>query len=402
MAVCAAFDATRPYVGEMLAYADCQALSLGEAGYRALGAGSPFGMALTGLLTIFVALIGYGLLLGSQLTVREAALAALKVGIVLALATQWSAYRTVIFDLATRAPEQAATEFLAPQGLGSQGSFGLAARIDGVSGALAELLDQASNASPANPTPIAAKGLSSSAVKSLESASSILVTAALAGLLSVRLVLALLLGLGPLFLGAMLFDGTRGLFAGWLRTIAGAALGALAVPMILSLQLSILEPQVLALRAQIDAGRPLGAMPQQILGTASVFALVMLAALASAMWAVAALRLPSSMALAPLPRANGDRQLSLPPPEWFATRAGAADASGNRALMLAGAAQATDWRGERIRQASEPNLRLALPHGELTGAAQGGFAPVPAPLGQQGRRPVRRYSQASIKRDELK
>jgi len=104
MAGCPPFDPNGPYISSVLAYVDCQGLSLGEAGYRALGAGSAFGMALTGLLTIFVALIGYRLLLGGEFSIRETATTALKLGIVLALATQWSAYRIVIFDVAARQP----------------------------------------------------------------------------------------------------------------------------------------------------------------------------------------------------------------------------------------------------------------------------------------------------------
>ncbi len=71
IAACAPFDPLGRYVGSILAWVDCRTMGLGEEAFRALGPGSPFGAALTGLLTIYVALIGYRLLLGGELTVRD-------------------------------------------------------------------------------------------------------------------------------------------------------------------------------------------------------------------------------------------------------------------------------------------------------------------------------------------
>lgn len=419
MAFCPAFEPNGPYLGNVLAYVDCQALSLGEAGYRALGSGSPFGMALTGLLTIFVALIGYRLLVGGEVTVRETVTTALKLGIVLALATQWSAFRVVVFDVATRTPELAAGDFLSPAGLGNQGSAGIAARIDGVNAALAELLEQsaaavrnAQLAAPAQPPGMAppqpapaqpqARVLPAGAEKSLDSAMAVLAVSALAGFLSVRVILALLLALAPAFLAAMLFDASRGFFIGWLRVVAGTALAALAVPVVLALQLSIVEPQVLALRAAIDANQPLAAMPQQVLGTAAVFALVMLASFAAVVRVAMGLQLPAGRLRESAKLAGSERQLALPPPEWFAGEARAQSGALTRAQVLANAAQTQDWRGERMREASLPPLRLALPHAELPGTTASEFFQAAMPLGQEGRRHSQRRSAGADRRDEVR
>ena len=78
IAACAPFDPLGRYVGSILAWVDCRTMGLGEEAFRALGPGSPFGTALTGLLTIYVALIGYRLLLGGELTVRDGMSVALK------------------------------------------------------------------------------------------------------------------------------------------------------------------------------------------------------------------------------------------------------------------------------------------------------------------------------------
>ena len=61
-----------------------------------------------------------------------------------------------------------------------------------------------------------------------------------------------LLALGPFFIAFLLFDGTRGLFEGWLRVLAGTFLGAVGSAVVLGVELALLEPwlgQLLALRA---------------------------------------------------------------------------------------------------------------------------------------------------------
>ncbi|MFX7784586.1 hypothetical protein ABTJ92_20400, partial [Acinetobacter baumannii] len=63
------------------------------------------------------------------------------------------------------------------------------------------------------------------------------------------------------------------------RVLVGAAIGGAVAPVVVAMELSILVPQVLALRDLVDAGAPVGVLPIEILATASLFALAMLAAL---------------------------------------------------------------------------------------------------------------------------
>ena len=80
------------FVSSMISFIDWQAKALGSAAWQALSApGSTLAIVLTGFLTIFIALIGYNLLLGRSLTVRSGVLAAVKIGAVFALATYWPA-----------------------------------------------------------------------------------------------------------------------------------------------------------------------------------------------------------------------------------------------------------------------------------------------------------------------
>lgn len=413
MAACPAFQPLGPYVGNVLAWVDCQALGLGEEGYRALGPGSAFGMALTGLLTIYVALIGYRLLVGGALTLREGLVAALKIGFVLALATQWPAYRVLVYDVAARTPEAAASGFLNASGLNAGGSGTLAARLDGVTGALGQMVENAAAARAAAPPPVPQPGtaapapaqpprpaqatLGEAAAASVTSATGALVASALAGLLSVRVILGLLLAMGPVFIACLLFEATRGLFTGWLRVLGGAMLGALAVPAVLALQLAIIEPQVLALRALLDASQPVAALPQQIFATAVVFALIMLAVL------VAMARVGLGFALAKnrvldLGRfALPERPLALPAPEW--ARAGGGDER-SRAQRVADAAQAMGWREDRQAALAGPPQRLARPH-PAAGDDSAAYPAAPLPLGQSGRRTLQRQSSGARRRDAL-
>jgi type IV secretion system protein VirB6 len=414
MAQCAAFQPLGGYVANVLAWVDCQTLGLGEEGYRALGPGSAFGMALTGLLTIYIALIGYRLLLGGAVTVREGVVTALKIGFVLALASQWPAWRVLVYDVATKTPEAAASGFLGSAGLNSGGSPMLAARIDGVNGALAQMVDNASSAraaqpvvaNPASGNPAAGAPpanpaqptLSEAAVGSVTSAIGTLDVAALAGLVGVRVVLGLLLALGPVFIACLLFETTWGLFTGWLRVIGGAMLGAVAVPVVLAAQMALIEPQVLMLRELLDGARPVGALPQQILATSVVFALVLLGVLVAMARVGLGFALPKNRILDLGRFALPQQQLALPAPEW--SRAGG-DEPRSRAQRIADAAQAIGWREERLGALAAPPMRLALPHAASNMADAEGV-PQQLPLGQSGRRTLQRQSIGARRRDEIK
>ncbi|MEJ6012065.1 type IV secretion system protein [Novosphingobium aquae] len=420
MQVCAAFDPLGPYVGNVVAYADCQTLSLGEAGFRALGYGSPFGTALTGLLTIYVALIGYRLLMGSDITIHNTLSVALRLGIVVALATQWSAYRVLVFDVATKVPQELATTMLGQAGLASQDISSLTSRIDGVRSALEEA-GQASvtsqpGAAPQAP-PIAgqpALGSGAAAVSQTANASpqpapeisgsiavGTLAITALAGLLSVRVPMALLLALGPVFIAFLLFDGTRGLFNSWVRGLAGTVIGALAVPAVLALELAIIEPQVLALRDLVTARESLGSLPLEILATTGIFALVMLAALAAAIRAATGFRLPSHWWRSGFLPAQRQMPQTSPSLAIGAAGNGGAREFRDRAQRVADAAQALDWRDLRLREEGD-NRRPSPPAaGSLASRRETDRIQVAQPLGQSGRRSTRRTSSGAIRRDGL-
>ena len=92
--------------------------------------------------------------------------------------------------------------------------------------------------------------LSEAAAVSANAAMGALVVSALAGLVGVRIVIGFLLAIGPLLIACLLFEGSRGLFMGWLRALVGTLIAAIAVPAVLALQNGRLDLLVYRLRQE--------------------------------------------------------------------------------------------------------------------------------------------------------
>lgn len=241
------------FLASTLANLDCQAKTIGEAGYLALSnSGSPLSLALTGLLSIFVAVIGIRYLTAKPLGVDEWIAAALKIGFVLALAASWPAYRTVVYDVVLKAPAEISGSIGRASALpGSDG--GLMARLQGVDNGITALvlagsgrLDISSRTPAGSIAPPLADDTAFGLGKTLFTSSIIASFAVL------RLGGGIFLALAPLFAGLLLFEASRFLFFGWLRSLIAIALGSLGLAIVLGVQLAIIEPwlsQVLAMRA---------------------------------------------------------------------------------------------------------------------------------------------------------
>jgi type IV secretion system protein VirB6 len=118
----------------LLTSVDCNVRGLTEAGYGALATGnSPMAAILTLMLTLYIAFIGYGLLIGrTPLRVGDVTISALKIGGILALATSWPTYQQLVFETLFHGPEQFAAGMMGsiePSGSDQIGPFaGLQAR----------------------------------------------------------------------------------------------------------------------------------------------------------------------------------------------------------------------------------------------------------------------------------
>ncbi|HEU4962149.1 MAG TPA: type IV secretion system protein [Sphingomonas sp.] len=237
-------------------------------------------LLITGMLTLFVAFIGYRMLFGQLPTIREGVLACVKIGIVLALATSWPAYQRVIYDVVLHEPANLVAEIAAPASLpGSNG--GLVDHLDAVDGAFASL-SVAGVGVLGNETDsrqIAPPLFAGFDTFALGSARVLFLVGAIGAFALLRIAAGLLLALGPLFIAFLLFEGTRGLFEGWLRGLIAAALGALATAIVLAIELALLEPWLSQLLAQRAATLPIGGAPAQLLATTVIFGGVLAAML---------------------------------------------------------------------------------------------------------------------------
>jgi len=303
---CAALPAGAGFISSMTNYVDCQAQILGSGAWQALSApGSTLSIVLAGFLTIFIALIGYNLLLGHGLTVRTGTLAFVKIGAVLALATSWPAYRTLVFDLVTDAPGQLVAE-IGPKAaiIGSDGT--LLQRLDLTDQALAQL----AILGPGNPVPgqiVQAPpppwaGFNAFA---LGGSRILFLLTAIAGIGAIRIVTGLMLALGPFFIAFLMFDSTRSLFEGWVKVIAGTVLSAVGVSIVLGLELALMEPWLSNVLARRMAGEPLPAVGTELFVVSTLFAIILIAAIAGCARVARAFRLPALVQLLPVPELVG-------------------------------------------------------------------------------------------------
>jgi type IV secretion system protein VirB6 len=157
---------------------------------------------------------------------------------VLTFATSWVAYQSVVWNLATGAPDEIASVLV-----GSKGSATVlfAQQLDSLFGAIT---DAVSNINPA--VAAATPGLASPS-NILSVAALILLLGTVGVLVVCRLALAALLIVGPVFIIFALFDGTRGLFEGWLKSVAMFALVPLLTVVMGSGALVAISPMIAGL-----------------------------------------------------------------------------------------------------------------------------------------------------------
>lgn len=239
------------FLSSVLHHVDCQGETLGSAGYQLLaGPGSPFAALLTVLLTLFVAAFGLRMVLGQTPTLPGIVMAAVKIGVVLVLATSWPAYRTLVYDVVVDGPGEIAHALGGAAGLpGSQGD--LVARLQTADIAIARLTTLGSGRNDLQ----AALPRSSSGMPTVQPERApitddmafgtgrvVLLSAVIGALALVKLGAGILLALAPLFAGLLLFEVARGLLFGWLRALVFILLGSIATSLVLGVCLAVLEP----------------------------------------------------------------------------------------------------------------------------------------------------------------
>jgi len=269
IATCAALAEHSGTIRGAMDAVECHSRTYAQAGYEALGgAGSPFQSWLNILLVIYVAALGYRLMMGHDSRSFNLTTIGLTIGAVVALVGNWTLFQTLVFDLVTKAPLEIAAIVTHPATNNSAFAGDPRASIQVVYDQLSLAATDLARASGPN-TPIYAGGKSGAAQALWQSSQSLFY--ATAGVFSLSVITAAVLtAVGPILITLSLFEVTRGLFAGWVRGLLSALLVSLLCWLSAALMLSILEPGLVTLARQRMAG------DLQVDTALSVSALVML------------------------------------------------------------------------------------------------------------------------------
>src|SRR5437763_15990481 len=214
MSQCAPFGADGASgVADALGKVDCLASDATAVSFgRLFGQHGSFQTALTIILTLYVALLAFNLLTGrSALRLSVLTPRMMTLGLVLTFATSWIAYQSVVWNLATGAPDEIASVLVGTNG---SATTIFAQHLDGV---FTAITDAASSITPA-PPPAGVPAAAAAAVPSMTSPANILSIAGLILLLGTvgvlvvcRLALGALLVIRPPSIVLALFACTRGL-----------------------------------------------------------------------------------------------------------------------------------------------------------------------------------------------
>jgi len=236
----------------LAAYVECQSQQIGLAAFQGgLWHGLPVALV-SALMVLYVAGIGYRLVLHHNLDTAFLVKAALRLGAVIALTTTFSAYSALIYTVSTRGPEELTAMALAPAGL-------RAPSLAEAGHAAAGYLAATATAAPAPvtvqaaPPPAPPPGVNPAFMPAATPASAPAPATQPTGMdlggalfmlscvgfgLAARLAQAIVLAAGPLFIAAALFDLSAGLFFGWLRALAALFLAQTGYAVSTALELS--------------------------------------------------------------------------------------------------------------------------------------------------------------------
>ncbi|KLE32260.1 type VI secretion protein [Aurantiacibacter gangjinensis] len=219
-------------IGASLRAVDCAASEMAQAAFnRLFTADGAFGPALTILLTLWIAFLGFGLLTGrlrlglSSLTPRMLTLV-----LVITFATSWVAFQAVFWNLAVGAPDEIANVLMGTDG---SATIVFADKLDIV---MLSLMEASGGEAMENDTSLfSPPGL-------LWSGGTMLLLGTVGILATCKIALAILMGLGPIFIVMALFNPTRGVFVGWLKGVVLMALAPLFAVLGGSLMLELAVP----------------------------------------------------------------------------------------------------------------------------------------------------------------
>jgi type IV secretion system protein VirB6 len=384
-------------VSSLIGSVDCKVHGLAQAGYATLSAsGSPVAGLLTALLTLYVAFIGYRLILGhGALRIGDVTISVVKMGLVVALATNWALFQTLVYDTLFQAPAELGALLLSQlqvrdAGLGADPYAGLQIAFDALQKAAVQFSARAGGGSAA------LQGGPGFAAFAVNAGGMIMLLSTLGVVLASKVVLAVLLALAPLIAGLMLFQATQGVVEGWIKAMVALAVAPMVAVLALSLELAMLQPSLKALAkmgsAQQFAEFDIGPAVTVLVLTLVFAAVLVLASIAIAV-TCAGIRLPR---LAP-----GQAQTDTASASAETRYAPSEVEPRSRATAIAAAAAALDRRETTATNSSPIGPRMLTVVSDRTALATASASHAAAPLGTTYRRnPATRRTASGARRDQ--
>lgn len=274
---CPTISSGDQFLGSTLSYLDCAGQQLGEAGYRALSApGSVVGQVLLASLTLFIAFQGLRLMFGQRLDWGDAAMAAVRIGLVLLLAGSWPAVRTLFHETAVRGP----SELVAQMG-GNRNT--IVEQLQNVDSGMVALtkwgtgkLDiRAGRTAAGDPAASAFAGEATNESLGFSTGRLLFLVDVLGGLGLPLLMSGLLVSVLPLFAGLLLFDRARGLMIGWVRAWFFCVLASLTATLLLAIESAMLQPWLVRLIGERSASLATPSAPIELLAMTGAFTLIL-------------------------------------------------------------------------------------------------------------------------------
>lgn len=283
MSACPAIVTGSDFLERALTHIDCQAQVIGSYGYFALGQpGSVASLLVVGLLTLFVALFGIRLLFGPRPGARDVVYDVLKIGIVLALAFSWPAFRTVIYDVTLKGPAEIASIIQTSSANGGPVSF--PDRLQQVDNDLLRLAELGAGRNEeqfvgGQSPSVNLAGTSLQDENAFGSARLFYLSSVIGSLALLRIAAGLLLALTPVVAGLFFFTQSRGIFAGWLKGLVLTVAGSIGATIILTVQLAVVEPWLADAIRLRGSDFALPSAPTEIFAIMLAFAIVQIAML---------------------------------------------------------------------------------------------------------------------------
>ena len=257
-------------VERLAAYVECQSRQIDLAAFHGgLWHGLPTALV-SALMVLYVAGIGYRLILHRHLDMAGLVYAVLRLGFVIAVATTFSTYSALVYTVANQGPAELAAMALAPAGLRApsltQASHAAAEDLKSLAGPAQAGLVPATPAAGGDPSATAGGDPSakppapapSPAGPGLDLGSAVFMLSCVGFGLAARLAQAIVLAVGPLFIAAAAFDLSTGLFVGWLRALVALFLAQTGYAVSSAIQLAFFAQEMERLsQARADAGEPL-------------------------------------------------------------------------------------------------------------------------------------------------